>query len=197
MDTQKPIAPTLDNLTQNAPVAAPQTGLEQLNDILVPQTVTTYVITPGLVICAVAIAIMVMAAYLFYRKHKKSNAYKSIAIVELRQWMSEQSPDATINSSQLSYLNGLLKRVAMSQEGRRKVASLYGAKWQDYLTSTGNLPEPIAVVLSENQYQNNHSEHKLNELCVSVEKWIKNYRPPKELASSKTVQSESAEVSHA
>lgn len=197
MDTQNPITPTLDNLTQNAPVAAPQSGLEQLNDILVPQTVTTYTITPGLVICVVAIVVIALVTYYFYLKHKKSNAYKKLAIAELQQWISQQSPEDTANSAQLSYLNGLLKRVAMNQEGRRKIASLYGVKWQQYLLNTGNLTESYASALGENQYQTSPCEYQLHELCAAVEKWIKNYRPLKDIESNQTVKSESTEASHA
>lgn len=102
--------------------AVPQ-GLENLNDIVVPEPVSLVPQSVGWIILAVVImAVLATWAVLAWRRYRR-NAYRREAL-------------AQVESTPLNALPALVKRVALAAAPRAQVAALTGDDWLAFLDRT-------------------------------------------------------------
>ena len=100
-----------------------QRALESLNDIIVPEPVSLMPQTAGwLVLCFVIVAALTAWAVLARRRYRR-NAYRREAL-------------AIVDSTPLTELPALVKRVALAAAPRTEVAALTGDAWLVFLDRT-------------------------------------------------------------
>ncbi|QDT68819.1 hypothetical protein MalM25_17440 [Planctomycetes bacterium MalM25] len=84
-----------------------------------------------------------------------------------------------IQATCVAEVAALLKRTALEAYPREEVASLYGAKWCEWLQTTSGIPAPPAVAeaLSHGVYHGPH--HTPDEqLQDFANDWVRDHAPP-------------------
>ncbi|MGR8940467.1 MAG: DUF4381 domain-containing protein [Gammaproteobacteria bacterium] len=121
------------------------------------------VLVPGLSVCA----------FWLYKRLTRKTALKTA-----RKQLAALKHDHTRDDfSKLAELSALLRRVAISIEGRARVASLTGTAWLGYLDSTvegAPFSEGVGRIFSEAHYRPTAPEElALAELFKLCEDWLK------------------------
>jgi hypothetical protein len=119
-------------------------SLQNLNDIVLPATVSWWPLAPGWYIL---IGILLIALVCFsYRSLKRwiNNRYQRAALREL-QILEERINNPEERDASLRQIPVLLKRTALSVYPRSRVASLSGNDWFQFLDSTEKKPSFTAT----------------------------------------------------
>ena len=106
------------------------TGLENLNDIIVPEPITFWPPAEGwLVLLLIGVSFFIPWLYQTWRRYQ-ANRYRREALREAERINNLEDP-----KEKLILLLDLLKRTAITIYPREQVASLSGGAWLDFLTS--------------------------------------------------------------
>lgn len=105
-----------------------------LKDIHLPETIGWWPPAPGWWLLLLALILLVLAVRYLYRRLTRKTAVKRAQklLMQIRQQSLE--PAACLNE-----LSSLLRRTAISRDGRSPVAGLHGQAWLEYLDK--NLPD--------------------------------------------------------
>ncbi len=159
-------------------VASDPASLQNLHDIFVSDPVPLWPPAPGWFILAAVILFGLFGIGWNSLKRWRSNAYRRAALAELdRLGALVQAP--TKRGAALRALPELIKRVALNVYPRKKVATLSGAAWLDFLDHTGSTdaftrgPGRLLPVIS---YQPDALDaidaSQTNELFQAVRHWV-------------------------
>lgn len=151
--------------------------LQDLKDIRIPAVIENWPPAYGWWLLLSLIILGICLLCLWFVKFRKVRIAKRQAIVALQQ-IDVSSLD------NVSQLNQLLKRVAMSYFPNHNVQEMYGEKWTAFLAST--LPSSKSKNFSESfeLMQNElYQAHTIESILYaryskSVESWIKSALPP-------------------
>lgn len=105
-----------------------------LKDIHLPETIGWWPPAPGWWLLPLALILLIVAVRYLYRRLTRNTAVKNARklLMQLRRQSLEPS-------TCLKELSSLLRRTAISRDGRSQVAGLHGQAWLDYLDK--NLPD--------------------------------------------------------
>lgn len=99
-------------------------SLENLSDIIVPESVAFWPLGPGAYLLLLAfLTAALISGYLYYKRYR-ANRYRKAGLLLLED-------AATVHDVSL-----VLKRVALAAFPRGQVASLYAKEWEDFLSVT-------------------------------------------------------------
>ena len=142
------------------------TSLDQLHDIVVPDSVSWWPLAPGwYFVGLVAIALLVVAAVRLWQ-HWQANAYRRIAIGELAQAKSVRD------------VSELLRRTALANVSRSELSPLTGEAWPDWLAQHCQTAMPLMVrsVLAESIYRPQDPADDLPSLKAYAADWIRGHQ---------------------
>jgi len=112
----------------------PDTGQLPLRDIHLPEAVNWWPPAPGWWITPLILLLVCGLAWFIYRRRKSRNQWNHEAASELKviEKRYQLEPDARLL---IQALSSLIRRSAMTQQGRRGIAGLNGEAWLEYLDS--------------------------------------------------------------
>lgn len=144
-------------------------NLANLRDIVEPSPVPWWPPAPGWWWLLTIVGLIVVGAAVLGWRHWRANAYRRVALRELR------------GSDNVALIAELLKRTALVAYPRARVASLTGRAWVDWLAETGGQPVPASVcqVLTVGPYSGREFEE-LGELVSFAESWIRRHQMNKQ-----------------
>ena len=152
---------------------SPAGDLSRLNPIVMPDAVGALPLAPGWKIL-IGVALVALA-WLAWRASKAwwANRYRRAALRELRAL--QQEPE------RLQELPALLKRAALAAWPRRRVASLSGSAWQQFLDSTnpgGGFRAGPAGLLERLAYAGPDAltPDQQSEVCDACRDWLRRHR---------------------
>jgi len=157
--------------------------LDQLRDIHLPNAVDQFPYAPGWWIL-LAIILFAISLYLYrIYQYKKAIRLLKPAKIEIEQLKSLNQDQ--INAHSVASLSALIKRVCLIYYPTRKVASLMGSHWWNFLnfehskktgTSTQLFSEQAILFLTQAPYQKNPTLdiNEWKQLVLSSEIWIEN-----------------------
>ena len=102
----------------------PDTSLENLRDIVVPEPPPLWPPAPGVWVLLIVVLAVVLALFLLWRRARAKNAYRRAGLTLLH------------DARTVREVNVILKRVALAAFPRHRVASLYGEEWAAFLDET-------------------------------------------------------------
>ena len=114
-------------------------SLQNLNDIVMPATVSWWPLAPGWYV--VSGLLLIALAWFGYKSLQRwmGNRYRRAALSELHL-LAKGVQSATSRDSSLRQIPVLLKRTALSAYPRTQVASLSGQDWTCFLNSKIGIP---------------------------------------------------------
>lgn len=115
---------------------SPQTlqALEQLNDIALPAPVGWWPLAFSWWILLLSVTSILIGITWYFLDLKRRNVYRKEAQSQLAQIMQNESRDA----QKVQQINRLLKQVALTAYGRKRVASLKQQEWVEFLANSAN-----------------------------------------------------------
>ena len=127
--------------------------LDELKDIHLPSTVDWWPLAPGWWVSAVLVLIIVALLWALLRKRKQNKQRLNLVMVPFETLAS----DTSLSSQDwLNELSMLIRRIAISSQGRNDTAGLVGSDWLAYLDKSGNtngFSEGAGKVLAEQPYR--------------------------------------------
>lgn len=173
MSSQDPALPTISPQASQA-----QDPLAQLQDIHVPSEIGLWPPAWGWWACAFVLLAISAALVFFIKRNKSRNAYRNLAINELKRIETKFTQEE--NSEYLQALSILLRRTALSGFGSYFNASLKGNDWLEWLDKQSpktnqQFSQGIGRVLLTGPYQKSpkFDRTELHELSLL---WIKEHR---------------------
>jgi hypothetical protein len=166
-----------------ATAPADPTSLQNLHDIVLPQTVSWWPLAPGwygLISITLILAIgWGVRQWLRYR----ANYYRREALLELQR-LQQESRIPKRHRAALTALPVLLKRAALSAYPRAEVASLSGASWRHFLDANAashDFNASAGEILSTLSYRPDRSVSaaEIDTLCAAIEHWLRHHRSAK------------------
>lgn len=121
------------------------------------------------------VLIVLFVAILQYRKYRK-NAYRREAVAQINDFIQQKNENVVFE------LNELLKRMTIVLYGRKKVASLYGLEWFNFLVSTSKKQSSVSTEnfneFTKALYNNSYelTETQVTELAEFAILWVENHR---------------------
>ncbi len=165
-----------------------QDPLAQLQDIHLPEAIGFWPPAWGWWLLLVLIIVALGNIIYFLRRHKSRNAYRALALAELRTIQAQYSVEK--NSEYLQAISILLRRVALSGFGATFNASLKGGDWLLWLDAQSkkistDFSEGAGRALLIGPYQKNPAFDRIA-LHKLVETWIQQHRNQWQKKSSVT-----------
>ena len=144
-----------------------------LKDIHLPDSALWWPPAPGWWLLLIVLMLMFFAGR-YLRYWVKHRSYRTLSLREYKTIRESfnQAPDYRVL---LAKVSSLLRRTAMSYEGRQSTASLTGAGWINQLNQLSGKPCFTAEqeeLLSNGQYRR-ELEFDIDALFASCERWIK------------------------
>lgn len=156
-------------------------SLANLRDLALPPAVSFWPPAPGIWILAAACSAMLAIVLWRAVERYRAMAYRRAAIAELEviaAGMTRGEP-ATVEG-----ISAVMKRVAMAEHGRERVASLSGEAWADFVVGearSGSDPRTIRTLLSETYgARGPRSKAELSQLIEDASIWVRTHRKPLE-----------------
>ena len=154
--------------------------LAQLRDIRLPEEIAWWVFAPGWWIVAAVVCVGIISFWLVGNTRK--NSIKNQALLELAR-ISNNKQNTSI-CALAAEISVLLHRTVISLNTDLQYTTVFGSKWQDFLTSKSKkMPENVAHILTIAPYAT--TEHieaiakseNLNttDLVQNSRKWIRSY----------------------
>ena len=174
----------------------------QLHDIHLPEQINTYPLAPGWWLLAIICFCMVVWALLKYKKQRKLNQYKKIALTQLTHNKNLSNTD----------IIQTLKWVAMQYFPRAEIAKLYSKQFQQYLQmQLTEKNQHIFIKLTDEAFTNQYmsSDHiakehtdtikgeqtaPLNQMKEGAIFWINKALPPKKSVKTKADKEKGAQL---
>lgn len=150
-------------------------ALASLHDIVIPDPVGWWPPSIGLVGLLVGVGGLTIGLIWYYLTQRKQNQYRRQAKEVFDQVIAE----AGTPQQKLLLANKLLKQVAITNYGRRQVASLRGEAWVKFLKSTAlhiDQPKQLQIHL-EAAYQPHieFNDIEIDETLQYAQSWIKGH----------------------
>jgi hypothetical protein len=147
-----------------------------IGQLIEPESIAYSFNTPGwYLIFGLLVLIALVIAILQYWKYRK-NAYRREAVEQIKDFIQQKNENVVFE------LNELLKRMTIALYGRKKVASLYGLEWFNFLVSTTN-KQSLVSTDSFNEFTKAHyktsyelTETQRTELAEFAILWVENHR---------------------
>ncbi len=154
-------------------------SLANLRDLVQPPDIAFWPPAPGLwIVAAACLAMLAVLAWRAVRRYRAA-AYRRAAIAELEAvsaGIEQNDPDA------VARISAVMKRVAMVEYGRDRIASLTGQAWAEFVAheaSTGFDPATIYRLLTEAFDGRRKPEPSDLRLLVGhAELWVRAHRTP-------------------
>lgn len=131
---------------------------------------------PGWYVLGVLLLLLVITVLLWLRHYLRKNHYRKTAL----QWLALQEQQPALPEARIYAANMLLKRVAMRNYGRARVASVTGKDWILLLNHTARktvFDEDDAVLVSHSVYMPAQPTTAQAEgFTGKTKKWIKQHR---------------------
>ncbi len=146
-----------------------------LKDIHLPAQISGWPPALGWVLAPMLLVVLLVAGYYLYRRLTRKTAVKSAErlLKTLRQQPRED------NLATLTELSALLRRTAISQDGRDKAAGLSGQAWLEYLDQ-GLADTPfssgVGRCLADGHYRPTVGDVDVESLFALCERWLKQQR---------------------
>ncbi len=117
----------------------PDSSQLPLRDIHLPETVSAWPPAPGWWITPLLLLLLLLLAWFLYRRLSKKTPWQRQAFKEL-QVIEEHYQQERDGQQLVKALSGLIRRSAMSHQGRQATAGLQGEAWLLYLDSVMEKP---------------------------------------------------------
>jgi len=155
-----------------------EASLDNLHDIIVPEAITFFPLTPGWVMVFwLLLSLFFHFGYKQYRQYQ-ANTYRRDAAHELATLKSESKGHAIA-------LLSLAKRVGISAYGRDKIATLNEDAWWDFMQthSTVEIRSDFRREIQNLLYKNDtvFSKSNFDALFSLVKGWIKTHKVAKDV----------------
>lgn len=149
--------------------------LSQLKDIQLPDPVGWWPLSQTLIGLFAGLGGILIGLTWYYLTHRRNNRYRREALALFDQAMQHaDSPQARLRQA-----NRLLKQVAVTHYGRRRVAALQGAEWVAFLHQTAlyiDQPEALKPLLkSSYEAAPNLNERQVEAVIDYAKNWIKGH----------------------
>lgn len=155
-------------------MAAADTNLQNLHDIIVPSPVPAWPPAPGwYVVAATVLVVIALLAAWVWRRHQR-RAYRRAALAELQRIETSES------SQSVMAITELLKRTALVAYPRSAVAGLSGNDWWTFLDahcSGSQFSEQLGAVVDASCFQSRQAgKTEVDALRRATERWINNHQ---------------------
>jgi hypothetical protein len=147
-----------------------------IGQLIEPESIAYSFNTPGwYLVFGLLVLIALFIAILQYWKYRK-NAYRREAVEQIKDFIQQKNENVVFE------LNELLKRMTIALYGRKKVASLYGLEWFNFLVSTTNKQSLVSTdsfnEFTKALYNTSYelTETQRTELTEYVILWVENHR---------------------
>lgn len=142
-------------------------SLDRLHDIVTSSPVPWWPLAPGwYLLCALVLgALLAIGLHAWF--HWKRNGYRREAMKELK------------NVDDAAAIASLLRRTAIAESGRDKIAKLQGDAWTDWLSTHG--PEPLPRNLRQQLIEGVYDSKAPTELAslrAWAMRWVSLHRKP-------------------
>ncbi|BBP44725.1 hypothetical protein THMIRHAS_00980 [Thiosulfatimonas sediminis] len=116
--------------------------LQQLHDIQLPDPIGWWPLAFAWWILLLSVTSIIIGIIWYFTDQRRRNVYRRQAQRQLQQIMRQDSPD----TNKILQINALLKQVAISAYGRRRVAALHQTQWLQFLQQNANyIPQPPSI----------------------------------------------------
>ena len=159
-------------------------SLQNLNDNVLPASVSWWPLASGWYIL-ISLLLIALTWFIYRSIHRwKNNRYRRTALHELQQLESGlQSPGE--RDASLRQIPVLLKRTALSVYPRKRVASLSGESWFEFLNSTVSKPLFTGTTV-DTLNRVSYSAGELDDIAPqettvlldAARSWLKHHQPP-------------------
>lgn len=143
------------------------TSLEQLHDIILPESISWWPMAPGWNLLLFIVACCAFYGIVTVRRRWKANAYRRIALKELQA------------ATSILAVSEILRRTALTFTPRSTLAVQTGPDWPDWLCKTASLSlhPQVAEQLSLGAYQVDADKPQdIRELKQFARQWILSHR---------------------
>lgn len=154
-----------DTLTYNSSIGS----------LIEPEVIAYSFNTPGwYVVFGLVVLFALVIGIIRYRKYK-NNAYRREAVKQIETIIQQE------NNNTIYEINILLKIIALRLFGRRKVASLIGEEWFQFLNASmnirGNIQEKQFEKFTNALYNpvTKLDKHSIEEFAEFANLWVKNH----------------------
>ncbi len=155
---------------------SPQTlqALEQLNDIALPEPIGWWPLAFSWWILLLSVTSILIGITWYFLDLKRRNVYRKEAQNQLAQIMQSETHDA----QKIQQINRLLKQVALTAYGRKRVASLKQNEWIKFLANSANYisqPKNLNQLLLLGYSDQATLKDELKTCHDYAQKWIKGH----------------------
>ncbi|MBN2647503.1 MAG: DUF4381 domain-containing protein [Thiotrichales bacterium] len=149
-------------------------ALAQLHDIQLPEPIGWWPLAFAWWILLLSLTSILLGSIWYVREQRRRNAYRRQALQKLQHIMAQESADST----KIQQMNHLLKQVAITAYGRKRVAGLHQSEWFTFLqTNAHYIPQPPSLSAGlEQAYGPPHADAEQRNLWHHYsERWIKGH----------------------
>lgn len=160
----------------------PQDPLAALNALREPASIGWWPLAPGWWILIALLVVAASVLYYFLRKRYKNNAYRRLALLQLKEINAELetgNPASDRKYTAVTATNALLKAVALRVFPRHNIAALSGSAWLAFLHSTTAHKKDTATFPAEfanAAYQKQNLNLDMQQISAATEHWIKTHK---------------------
>lgn len=116
--------------------------LQQLHDIQLPDPIGWWPMAFAWWILLLSVTSIIIGIIWYFTDQRRRNVYRRQAQQNLQQIMQAEDSD----NNKIMQINGLLKQVAITAYGRRRVAALHQTEWLEFLQQNANyIPQPETI----------------------------------------------------
>lgn len=149
-------------------------ALQQLNDIALPEPISWWPLAFSWWILLLGVISILIGIAWYFIDLKRRNVYRKEAQQQLEKIMQSTAAD----SQKIQSINSLLKQVALTAYGRKRVAELYHQDWIKFLAKNANyIPQPAQLesILTLSYSAQNELPTELKTFYDYAQKWIKGH----------------------
>ncbi|CAN8140271.1 DUF4381 domain-containing protein [uncultured Thiomicrorhabdus sp.] len=149
--------------------------LQQLHDIQLPEPIGWWPMAFAWWILLLSVTSIIIGVIWYFTDLRRRNVYRRQATKNLQKIMQQDGA----SSNKVMQINALLKQVAITAYGRRRVAVLHQNQWLDFLQKNANyIPQPEAI--KQNVHcayapPNSQNQELVNAWHDYAQRWIKGH----------------------
>ena len=123
------------NTPAQLPAPLPQTPTLPLEDIIIPDAVSSWPPGPGWWLLGILFIALIVGSMILYRRHQKKWGYRKQALSLLADTLSQWQNQQLGNTESCQHFLQILKRTAITAYPKQPIAALYGKAWLQCLLS--------------------------------------------------------------